>query len=131
MPSYCFTRSRKSPISSCVSSSQRDADVALRVRRAFLELAELVAIALGRTDVPAALDDEQLRRLAGRVEAVAVQDAAMDDEVVALAERQIAEHRLERPLALRDVHHLVRLRVAVEVLVLLVRLDVRASRCPD
>ena len=97
MPSYCLTSSRKSPISSCVSSST-GADVALGVRRALLELAELVAIPLGRTDVPAALDHEQLRLLARRVELVAVQNAAVDDEVVALPERQVAEHRLERPL---------------------------------
>src|SRR5947209_2735692 len=73
----------------------RAADVALRVWRAFLELAELVAVALRPPHVPAALHDEELRLIPGHVELVSMEDAAMDDEVVALAEGEIAEHRLQ------------------------------------
>jgi hypothetical protein len=45
--------------------------------------------------------------------------------IVALPEREVAVLRLEVPLPLRDVHRLVRLRIAIVVLVRLVRLDVQ------
>src|SRR5215207_4392003 len=100
------------------------ANVALRVGRAFDELTELVAVALRRPNVPAALHQQQLRRIARPVEAVAMHDAAMDHEVVALPEREIAVLRLESALPLRDVHQLVRLGVAIVVLVVAIGLDV-------
>ena len=100
------------------------ADVALAVGRALDQLAELVPVALGPAHVPAALHDEELGLLAAQVEPPAVQDAPVDDEVVALVERQVAEHRLQRAAALAHVHQLVGLRVAVEVGVVLVGLDV-------
>src|SRR6478672_5407227 len=102
----------------------RHADVALRVRRALDELAELVAVPLGWADVPAPFHDQQLRRLRGAIEAVAMHDATVDDEIVTLPEGEIAVLRLEVPLPLGDVHDFVRLRVAIEMLVLHVRLDV-------
>src|SRR4051794_7657101 len=51
---------------------ERTADVALGVWRALLELAELVPIALGPANVPAAFHDEQLRAGWGR-ELIAMQ----------------------------------------------------------
>lgn len=44
-----------------------------------------------------------------------MQDAPVDDEVVARHDRQVAELGFERPLALGHVHDLITLRVAVEV----------------
>ena len=124
-PSYCFTRIGKSPLSSCVRSARRPPDVPLAVRRALDELAELVAVALGPADVPPALHHQQLGRLGAEVEPVAVQDAAMDDEVVALPVRQVPEDRLQGARSLGDVDQLVGLRVPVEMRVVLVRLDVQ------
>jgi hypothetical protein len=83
------------------------------------ELPELVAVALGPPHVPAALHHQPLLLRAG-VEPPAVEDAAVDDHVVALAVRQLAELRLEHAGALGDVDHLVGLGVPVEVLVLAV-----------
>src|SRR5438045_1415263 len=61
---------------------ERAADVALRIRGAFFQLPELVAIAFRPAHVPAAFHDEQLR-LRGLfcrpIELVAMQDAAVDD----------------------------------------------------
>src|SRR3954468_2191696 len=100
------------------------ANVALRVRRALLQLTELIAVPLRPPDVSAALHDEELWMIPFHVELVAMQNAAVDDEVVALAERQIAEDRFEGPASLGDVDDLVALRIPVEVRVLLVRLYV-------
>ena len=103
----------------------RPADVALAVGRALDELAELVAIALGPAHVPAALHHQQLGRLGPEIEPVAVQDAAVDDEIVALADRAGRRTRVSSvPAPLAHVHQLVGLRVPVEVRVLLVGLDV-------
>src|SRR5437899_2017024 len=98
----------------------RSTDVTLGIGRALLQLAELIAITLRPAHVSATLHDEKLRMIAFHVELEAMQDAAMDDEVVSLAKWEIAEHGLQRAGALGDVHDLVRLRVAVEVRVLLV-----------
>src|SRR5205823_8923993 len=68
---------------------QRPADVALGVRRALLELPELVAIALRRANVSSALEDQELV-LDFLVHPEAVQDPAMDDEIVAFAVWQVA-----------------------------------------
>ena len=51
-----------------------------------------------------------------------MQDAARDDEVVALRERDLAELRLEHAARLADVDDLVALRVAVEEVVLAIGL---------
>src|SRR5438132_4491988 len=59
---------------------ERAANVALGVRRPFLELAELVAVALGPPHVPAALEHEKLRLPGRLVEAIAMENAAMNDE---------------------------------------------------
>jgi hypothetical protein len=74
--------------------------------------------------MPPALDHQHLRRAGRDVELVPVQDPAMDDEIVALAIREIAEHRLQDAFALAHVHQLIALRIAIEVRVLLVRLDI-------
>src|SRR6266550_8101652 len=103
----------------------RSPDVALRIGRAFLQLPELVAISFGPTHVSAALHDEELWLIPLHVELEAMQNAAMDDEVVSLPKWEIAEHGLQRAGALGDVHDLVSLRVAIEVRVLLVGLDVQ------
>jgi hypothetical protein len=79
---------------------------------------------LGPAHVTPALHDEELGLLPAQVEPPAMQDAAVDDEIVALAEREVAEYRLQRAPSLAHVHQLVRLRVAVEVRVVLVGLDV-------
>src|SRR5262245_3822400 len=70
-------------------------DVALPVGRAFLESAELVAVTLGPAKVPATFKDYKLRLVLLHVQLVAMQDAAMDDDVVTFAEGEVAEHRLE------------------------------------
>ena len=49
----------------------------------------------------------------------------MDDEVIALAEWNVTEDGLQGAGALRDVDYLVALRVAIEMRVLLVWLDVK------
>src|SRR2546423_15123037 len=67
----------------------RPADVALRIRGAFDQLSEFVAIPLRPPHVPPALEDQQLRLLLGvQIEAIAVQDAAMDDEIIAFVKWQ-------------------------------------------
>src|SRR6478752_6952518 len=68
----------------------RHADVTLRVRRALDELTELVAIPLGRADVAAPLHDQELRRLTASIEAIAVHDAAVDDQIVTFPEGEVA-----------------------------------------
>src|SRR3954451_11565286 len=100
------------------------ANVAPGVRRALLALTELVAVALRPPHVSPALHDEELWMIPFHVELVAMENAAVDDEVVALAERQIAEDGFERPASLGDIDDLVALRIAVEVLFLLIRLDI-------
>ncbi len=92
-------------------------------RRHLGQLAVLVAIPLRCPHVARALDDEELQR--PRLEAIAVQDAARDDQVVAVLERQLAKRRLEHAAALADEHDLVSLRVAIEELVGTRRLDER------
>src|SRR5687767_332711 len=62
------------------------ADVALRVWRALLELTELIAITLRPADVAAAFEHEELV-VDLLVHPETVEDAAMGDEVVALAIR--------------------------------------------
>ena len=114
----------KSPFSSWVRSCGRPADIPLAVGRAFDQLAELVAVPLGPADVSPALHDEQLGRLAAQVEPPAVDDAAVDDQIVALADRAGRRTRLQRPRPLAHVHQLVGLGVPVEVRVVLVGLDV-------
>src|SRR5260221_1972389 len=113
-------------IAHLVEGSQlaRNADVALGIRSALDELAVLVSVALRRPRVPLSLDDEQLRLTARRIEAIPVHDAAMQHDVIALAEREVTVLRLDLARPLRDVHDLVSLRVAIEVLVGLVGLDV-------
>src|SRR5687767_2372306 len=81
---------------------RRTANVALGVRRAFLELPELVAIALGPADVSATLEDEKLV-IGLLVHHEAVQDPPMDDEVIALTIWQQPVRRFERPASLADV----------------------------
>src|SRR5260221_545592 len=78
-------------IAHLVEGSQlaRNADVALGIRSALDELAVLVSVALRRPRVPLSLDDEQLRLTARRIEAIPVHDAAMQHDVIALAEREV------------------------------------------
>src|SRR6185312_2024256 len=92
----------------------RAPDVAFRIRRTFLELAELVPVALRPPDMAAAFHDEEFWSVAAQVERVPVQNPAMHDEVVPFVERELAEYRLEHALPLRHVHQLVGLRVAIE-----------------
>ena len=94
---------------------RRPPDVALRVRRHLGELAVLVAIALRRPHVAGALDHQALQRPG--IEAVAVQHASRNHQVVAVLEGQLAQGRLEHAAALADIDHLVALGVAVEELV--------------
>src|SRR5688572_11476259 len=65
------------------------ANVALRVWRALLQLTELIAIPLRPADVAAAFEHEELV-VDLPVHPEAVEDAAMDDEIVALAIRKLA-----------------------------------------
>ena len=104
---------------------ERTTNVALRVRRAFDQLAELVAIALRRPHVSTALKYNQLRLLAGWIELVFMKDSAMDDEIIAFAEGKITVYRLEHARPFAHVNQLVGLRVPVEMRVVLVRLDVQ------
>ena len=101
----------------------RHLEVALAVRRALDDLAVVVAVALDGVRTYPRLS--MIRSFAGLREQIAVQNAAMDDQVVARRDRQVAELRLERALPFRDVHDFIALRVAVEVLVLLVGLRVQ------
>ena len=118
-PSYCLTRIGK--VARLVDGAElaRNPDVALGVGRAFHHLAVLVAVAPRRPDVAAALEDDQPVRLL--VEPEPVQDVAVDDEVVALLVRQVAELGLEDAAALAHVDDLVAHRIPVPVLVVLVR----------
>ena len=124
-PSYCLTRMGKSPRSSWVRSWVGRRMSRSLYGRSLDELAELVAVPLGPAHVAPALHDEQLGLLAAQIQPIAVHDAAVDDEVVALAIGQVAEHRLQRAAPLAHVDQLVGLRVPVEVGVVLVRLDVK------
>src|SRR5688572_18995261 len=101
------------------------ADVALRVRRALYQLPEFIPITLRPAYMSAALEDEHLRRSAAEIEPIAVQDSAVDDEIVALAERKNSISGLEHSFALAHVNELVRLGVAIEMRVVLVRLAVQ------
>ncbi len=92
-------------------------DVALAVRRTLDELPHLVAIPLRPADVPAALHHEELDRTGGVIEMPTMQDVAVQHHVIALTHRQVAECRLQHPRPLGDIHHLIRLRVPVKVLV--------------
>ncbi len=103
---------------------RRPTDVPLAVRSTLDQLAELVPIPLGPAHVAAAFHHQQLRLLAAEIQAPAMQDAPVNDEVVAFPIRQVAEHRLQRSGTLADVHQLVGLCVPVEVRVVFVRLDV-------
>ena len=99
---------------------RRAPDVALRERAHLRELAVLVAISLRRAHVAAALDHQAPD---GRArEGVAVHDPARDDEVITLPEREGAKLRVQNAGSVADVHDLVALRVAVEELVLAIRL---------
>ncbi len=91
------------------------APVALAEGRALDELAVLVAVALRRAYFPLRFGDEEA--LLALAEAVAVQDSARDDEIVALRIRQLAEGGFERPAPVADVDDFVSLRVAVVELV--------------
>src|SRR5690349_20047070 len=71
------------------------ADVALAVRRTFEQLAELVAIPLGPPNVAAALEDDELRRSLRGIELPAMQDIAMDNDVVSLHIGEVTVHRFE------------------------------------
>src|SRR5665213_968785 len=103
----------------------RTPDVALRVRRTFLQLPKLVPISLWRANVSVTLHHEQLRLPLRVVEPVTMQNSAVNDEVVTFTKRQISVHRLQHAAAFRDVHELVRLRVAIEVLITHAWLDVQ------
>src|SRR5205085_2777354 len=99
-------------------------DVALRVRGPFDQLTEFVAITLGPAHVPATLEDHHFRLFTAEIETVAVENAAVDNEVVALEKRQYPVRCLQRSFAFADVNELVSLRVPVEMRVVLVGLDV-------
>ncbi len=91
----------------------RPTEVALAVGRPLHNLAVLVAIAPGGPHVAPALEDQQPVRLG--VQLIAMQDAAVDDEVISLAVGQLAELGLEGAAALAHIHHLIRLGIAVEM----------------
>ena len=63
-------------------------DVALGVRRAFDQLSEFIPISLWPAHVSPALEDQDLRLFACQLESIAMQNAAMNDQVVAFVERQ-------------------------------------------
>ncbi len=90
--------------------------VALAEGRALDELAVFVAVALRRAHLAGRLGDEEA--LLALAEAVAVQDAARDDKIVALRICQLPEGGLERAAPVADVDDFVGLRVAVVELVL-------------
>src|ERR1700730_12539166 len=69
---------------------RRAPDVALGVRSALDQLSEFIAIPLGPPHVSPALEDNELRLLGFQVEFVAMQNAAVDDEIVALVKWQHA-----------------------------------------
>src|SRR5688500_769905 len=99
-------------------------NVSLGVGRPFDELPEFVAVTFRVAHVAAALHDEQLGLRSLEINAVPVQNATMNDEIVAFSELQIAENALQHALSLADVDQLVSLGIAVEMLVVLVRLDI-------
>ena len=74
--------------------------------------------------MPPALEDQKLV-LDLLIHPEAVQDAAMDDEVIALAIGEIAICRLEDARALANVDQLIALRISIVVLVVRGRLDVQ------
>ena len=87
-------------------------DVTVEVRRAFEDLAVLVAVAARDLDQARRLEDE-VALLALRREPV--RRAARDDDVVAVLVRDVPEGRLERSRALVDEDDLVSLAVPEEV----------------
>ena len=87
-------------------------DVAVVVRRAFEDLAVLVAVAAGDLDQPGGLEDE-VPLSALRHEPI--RRPAWDDDVVAVLVGDVAEGGLERPGALVDEDDLVALAVPEEV----------------
>src|SRR5205823_10310141 len=88
------------------------------VRRAFEDLAVLIAVAARDLDQPRRLEDE-IPLLSFGPEAV--RRTARDDDVVAVLVRHVAEGRLESARSLVDEDHLVALAVTEEVLHLLLR----------
>ncbi len=94
----------------------RRVDVAVVVRRALQQLAVVVAVAARDLDQAGRLEDEVALISLGPE---AVDRPARDDDVVALLVRQLAEHRLERPVAFVDEDALVALAVPEEVVHLL------------
>ncbi len=91
----------------------RRAEVALAVGAVLQELAHVVAVPLGRPKLGRRLHHQQ-PRLDVTVEAPPVDQRARDVDVVALDELDVAEHGVERPLAVVDVDQLVVRRVLVE-----------------
>jgi hypothetical protein len=78
---------------------QRTPDVALRVRRALDQLAELVAVALGPAHVAAALEDhESFGCSVPKSKLEAVHDAAVDHDVVAFADGRLPKIDSSVPL---------------------------------
>src|SRR6059058_786976 len=90
----------------------RRMDVAVVVRRAFHDLAVVVAVAPRDLDQPGRLEHEIALRPA-RVEAI--RRPARNDDVVALLVRDVAEDGLQRPRSLVHEDDLVALAVAEEV----------------
>src|SRR5690242_3173493 len=76
------------------------AHVTFGIGSALLELPELIPIPLRPADVSSTFHDEELWMIPLHVELVAMQNAAMNDEVISLAKWQVAEDRLERSASL-------------------------------
>jgi hypothetical protein len=97
----------------------RLADVALAEGRVLLQLAEGVAVALGRDYRAVRLDDEQA--VVGAVEFELIDGAARHHHIIAVFERHRAVHGAQPAAALMDEDDLVGVGIFEEVLVMLRR----------
>src|SRR5260221_10409216 len=70
------------------------------------------------------LEHDQLRLLTLEIHPVAMENPAMNHEIVTFSVLEIAVHALENSAALADVHELIGLCVPIKKLVVLRRLDV-------
>jgi len=92
----------------------RFSDVAFTIRRMFEQLAEGIAVALGRRDRAGAFHDE--KAVVGGVKLQLIDRATRNHQVVAIFEAQVAIHRPQSASALVNENHLVCVRVFVKII---------------
>src|SRR5687768_4531161 len=103
----------------------RPSNVALRVGRALDELPKVVLVPRRIANVAPALEYHQLGLLSFEIHSEAVQNPAMNHEVVAFSVLQIPVNALQNPIPLAHVDELVGLRVPIEEFVVRRRLHVK------